>query len=306
MPDSTMSTALARRPEAIRAEIAADPERRELLRAATAELLTGVQAFIEQYVALPEPEMGAVLALWTLHTWALPACDATPYLLILSSEPGAGKSRLLEVLSYVVRKPWSTAATTSTALFRRMSTDQPTLLLDELDTVFRGGRTNESLRAVLNAGNRRGSTVTRCDGKWGTREYATFGAKAMAGIDTGFLPDTVVDRSIVIAMSRTHGQVQRLRPRVAAAQAAPLAYTLERWSLIAVDELAAIEPDIPAGLSDRQADAWESLLSIGTFASDEWSQAGRTAANALSGDSGAEVESAASEMLLPAMAELVT
>ena len=34
MPEST---ALARRPEAIRAEIAADPERRELLRAATAE-----------------------------------------------------------------------------------------------------------------------------------------------------------------------------------------------------------------------------------------------------------------------------
>jgi hypothetical protein len=301
-----MSTALARRPDTIRAEIANDPERRELLRAATAELLTAVQAFIEQYVALPEPEMGAVLALWTLHTWVLPACDATPYLLILSSEPGAGKSRLLEVLSYVVRKPWNTAATTSTALFRRMSTDQPTLLLDELDTVFRGGRTNESLRAVLNAGNRRGSTVTRCDGKWGTREYATFGAKAMAGIDTGFLPDTVVDRSIVIAMSRTHGQVQRLRPRVAAAQAAPLAYTLEQWSLIAVDELAAIQPDIPAGLSDRQADAWESLLSISTFASDEWSQAGRTAANALSGDSGAEVESAAREMLLPAMAELVT
>lgn len=300
-----MSTALTRRPEQIRAEIAADPARRELLQAATAELLAAVRAFIEQYVALPDDATGSVLALWTLHTWALSACDATPYLLILSSEPGAGKSRLLEVLSYVVRKPWSTAATTSTALFRRMSMDQPTLLLDELDTVFRGGRTNESLRAVLNAGNRRGSTVTRCDGKWGTREYATFGAKAMAGIDTGFLPDTVVDRSIVIRMTKTRGAVARLRPRVAAAQAAEVAYTLEQWSLIAVDELACVEPEIPASLSDRQADAYEPLLAIGGFASPEWSEAGRTAANALSGHSTGDIESADDEMLLPAMGDVL-
>lgn len=143
--------------------------------------------------------------------------------------------------------------------------------------------------------------MTRCDGKWGTREYATFGAKALAGIDTGFLPETIVDRSIVIHMEKQHATT-RLRPCVAAAEAAPLAYTLEQWSLIAIDELARVEPEIPVALSDRQADAWEPLLAVATFASDEWSEAGRTAANALSGHSQTAIEPA--EPLLPAMATI--
>jgi hypothetical protein len=333
-----MSTALARRPEVIRAEVAADPARRELLQAATAELLTATQAFITSYVALPIPNLtpadqtlpylamaqltrpdqtvpepptlpnpvASALALWVLHCWTVDAFDATPYLMLLSSEPGSGKTRCLEVLSYLVPRPWLVANATPTTLFRRMDTDRPTLLLDELDGVFRGGASNEALRQVLNAGNRRGSTISRCDGRWGTREYATFGPKVLCGIDNGFMPSTLLDRSIVIRMTKTHGQVQRLRPRIAAQQAAPIAYTMEQWSLIAVDELACIEPEIPASLSDRQADAWEPLLALAAFGSPEWSEAGRTAANALSGHSTGGIESAGDEMLLPAMAGVLS
>lgn len=293
-----------RTPAEIRAEVAASPERREMLQDATRELLAATQAFIERYVALPDA-VGGVLALWCLHTWTLQACDTTPYLLVLSQEPGSGKSRLLETLSYLVRKPWSTAATTHTALFRRMSEDQPTLLLDELDTVFRGGTGNEALRAVLNAGNRRGSTVTRCDGKWGTREYATYGAKAMAGIDTGFLPDTVVDRSIVIRMSKTRQATQRLRPHVAAAESAPLANTLEQWSLIVLDELAKIQLELPAELSDRACDAWEPLMQIGELAGGEWPSRARLAAQALSGAPDGTIDAPAGEELLPGLANVI-
>lgn len=298
------STTIARRPEEIRAEVAADPERREMLRTATRELLTATQAFIERYVALPDGT-SAVLALWCLHTWTLEACDTTPYLLILSQEPGSGKSRLLETLSYLVRKPWSTAATTHTALFRRMSEDQPTLLLDELDTIFRGGSGNEALRAVLNAGNRRGGTVTRCDGKWGTREYETYGAKAMAGIDTGFMPDTIVDRSITIRMVKTARATQRLRPRAAAAESAPLTRTLEQWALVVTGELAEIEPEMPRDLSDRAADAWEPLTAVADFAGEEWGQRVRDAARALSTSGTDALASASDDDVLPAMANVI-
>jgi hypothetical protein len=301
-----MSTELALRPEQIRAEIAADPARREMLREATAELLTTTESFITRYVVLPDEAASAACALWCLHTWVLPACDSTPYLLLVSSEPGSGKTRAMEALGYLVRRPWNTSSTTPTALFRRMASDQPTLFLDEIDTVFKGGSSYEALRAILNAGTRRGATATRCDGKWGVVEYETFGAKCLAGLDNGHLPSTILDRSIIIHMVKTQGQTERLRPRQAAAEAAPLAHTLEAWASIVVDELAAIRPDLPPELSDRAADAWEALVALAEFAGDEWASRARTAAQALTAPShGIPVEPAPEMELLPSMVALM-
>ncbi len=298
-----MGVALQRRPEEVRGDIAADPEKRQLLRDATSELLKAVEAFLTKYVVLPDEGSTTASALYVLHTWCLEACDATPYLVVVSAEKGSGKTRMLEALSYLVRNPWQTANTTPTALFRRMSEDQPTLLLDELDTIFKGGSSYEALRAVLNAGNRRGSTVTRCDGKWGTREYETFGAKVLAGIDTGFLPETILDRSIVIRMRKRSGeQVERLRPRIAAQEAAPLAYTLSQWALVVSDELAKLEPQLPAGVSDRAADSWEPLLAVADFAGGDWPERARAAAGELSGPAGGD---APAPGLLPAMADIM-
>lgn len=281
-----MSTDIAVRPtvDMIRREVAEDPARRAQLQDATGELLDAAGAFLTEYVALPE-HVPAVLALYALHTWVLDACDATPYLVIVSAEKGSGKTRLLEALSYLVHKPWQTANTTPTALFRRMSEDRPTLLLDELDAIFRGGSGHEALRQVLNAGNRRGSTITRCDGRWGTVEYDTFGAKVLAGIDTGFMPETVLDRAIVIHMRKradTADPLRRLRPRAAAIEAQPLANTLGGWALVVVEALAQLEPDLPPSLSDRAADAWEPLLAIADFAAGDWPARARSAAQALS------------------------
>jgi hypothetical protein len=279
-----MSTALARRPQDIRTEIASDPEKRQLLRDATAELLKAVESFLTKYVVLPDEASTTASALYVLHTWVLEACDATPYLVVVSAEKGSGKTRFLETLSYLVRKPWRTANTTPTALFRRMSEDQPTLLLEEIDTIFKGGSSYEALRGVINAGNRRGATITRCDGKWGTVEYQTFGAKVLSGIDTGFLPDTILDRSIVVKMRKRSGEnVERLRPRVAEQEAAPLAYTLAQWALVVGDELAKMQPEFPAALSDRACDAWEPLFAVADFASDAWGVRAQAAARELSG-----------------------
>ncbi len=127
------STAIAKRPEAVRAEIASDPERLELLKSATGELATAVQRFVQQYVALPNEDTAETVALWALHTWVINTFDTPPYLLIVSQEPGAGKTRLLEALAYVVRRPWITSGSTHTAMFRKIDQEQPTVLVDELD-----------------------------------------------------------------------------------------------------------------------------------------------------------------------------
>jgi hypothetical protein len=279
-----MSTALTApsTPDVVRREVQEDPERRQMLRDATGELLNATQAFLGRYVVLPDEAASIAASLYVLHTWTVDAADATPYLVIVSKEKGSGKTRMLETLTLLVRKPWHTASTTEAALFRKIEQDRPTLLLDEIDTVFNGSARSEPLRAVLNAGNRRGSTVTRCEGK-GTREYSTFGAKVLAGIDTGGLPETVRDRSIVIEMrKRSEEPVERMRPRLAEQEAQPLLQTLQVWALVAVEQLAALEPALPSSVSDRAADAWEPLLAIAEFAGGKWAGGALEAAAQLS------------------------
>lgn len=306
----TLELTRPRTAETVRAEIAEDPEREQLLRDATAELLTATETFMGRYVALPSSAAAATLALYVLHTWAIDACDATPYLVIYSNEPGSGKTRLLEVLNLLVRKPWQTSSTTEAALFRKIEDEHPTLLLDEIDTVFSYGKRHEALRAVLNAGNRRGATVTRCDGKGSTREHETFGAKVLSGLDNGELPATVADRSIIVRMRRRAAEqsIERFRPRIAEHEAGPVKFTLEAWTLVAADVLARLEPPLPETLSDRAVDAWEPLLAIGAFAGGEWADRAQRAAHVLSapqeGAGRAEATGESHAALLPGLQAL--
>jgi len=67
-----------------------------------------------------------------------------------------------------VRKPWLTLSVTEAVLFREIDKSQPTLLLDESDALFKKGGGNddrrEPIRALLNAGFKRGAMVPRCMG----------------------------------------------------------------------------------------------------------------------------------------------
>src|SRR5207253_2536029 len=118
----------------------------------------------------------------------------------------------------LVREPWHTNSTSEAAMFRKIAKDAPTLLLDEIDAVFgSSSERTEPLRAILNSGNRRGVTVTRCVGKdHEVADFSVFCPKVLAGIDKGRrVPETIRDRSISIAMRRRHSgeNVARFRER---------------------------------------------------------------------------------------------
>ena len=90
------------------------------------------------------------------------------------------------------------------ALFRKVSEGRCTLLLDEADTYLgtRVAKDHEDLRGLVNAGHRRGAVAYRCVIDKGVRveEFPAFCPVALAGI--GDLPDTILDRSVVVAMKR--------------------------------------------------------------------------------------------------------
>lgn len=255
-----------------------------------AHVLEATLAFLRRYVVFRSEHQAIALALWVAHTHAADAADVTPYLAVTSPEKRSGKTRLLDVLELLVARAWRAVAPSEPVVYRKIEADAPTLLLDEVDTIFGRGRAAqqyEGLRALLNAGYRRGSKVPRCVGegrKVTVQEFEVFCPKALAGI--GDLPDTVADRSIPIRLSRRAPTepVERFRYAAARAEANLIREAIEGWVDAVEDELRAARPVPLERLNDRAAEAWEPLIIIADAARGDWPRRARAAAIALSGD----------------------
>jgi len=263
-----------------------------------APLLDDLAAFVRRFVVVSHAQATAV-PLWIVHTHAFDAADASPYLAVTSPEKRSGKSRLFEVLELLVANPWKVITPTEAVVFRKVDKDRPTLLLDETDAIF-GPKANgnyEGLRALLNAGNRRGTNVPRCVGTSQTLvAFSVFCPKAIAGI--GELPDTIADRAIPIRLKRKakSEHAERFRRRDVEDEAERLYMDSSAWAEHAVPTLAEARPQLPDELDDRAQDAWEPLLAIADLIGDGWPDRARAAALELS--NGAEHEDASDRVSL--------
>jgi len=101
-----------------------------------AETLDDIVGILREYLVLPTEHEGHALALWVAQTHLIEAFDVVMFLHVFSPEPESGKTRLLEVLSKLVRTPWLISRPTAATLFRMIEERQPTLLWDEIDRVF--------------------------------------------------------------------------------------------------------------------------------------------------------------------------
>jgi hypothetical protein len=178
--------------------------------------------------------------------------------------------------------PLFTVNLSAAALYRKVAEGPVTLLLDEADTYLGLGTSahHEDLRGLVNAGHRRGAVAYRCVIDKGARveEYPAFAPVSLSGI--GDLPDTILDRSIVVAMKRRapDENVEPFRRKRASLETEDLARRLARWGADAVDRLAESAPSMPHGIIDRAADVWEPLVIIGDDAGEPWSPRVRSAA----------------------------
>jgi Protein of unknown function (DUF3631) len=97
----------------------------------------------------------------------------------------------------------------------------------------RGAPETGDVRALLNAGNRKGATAGRCiaggDGGVRTEELPAYCAVAVAGLRD--LPDTLASRSIFLEMRRRapDEKVEPLRDRIHRKQAEPIRDDLAAW-----------------------------------------------------------------------------
>jgi hypothetical protein len=129
-------------------------------------------------------------------------------------------------------------------------------------------------------GHRRGAVAGRCvvHGKQVlTEEIPAYAAVAVAGL--GWLPDTLLSRSIVIRMQpRKAGErVEPFRRRLHAGRGHDVYTRIDAWAASA--EIA--WPDLPPEIQDRDADVWEPLVAAADAAGGSWPERARQAAVAL-------------------------
>jgi hypothetical protein len=282
-------------------ENAAGPEERSTEQDGAA-MLDDVAATYRRFVMLTA-EQADTLALYAAHSHAFSAADVTPYIYCTSPEKRSGKTRLLEVSKHLVANPLIAASITPAALFRSITAAQPTLLLDEVDAIFGGQKSerNEDLRALLNAGFEAGATVVRCVPVGRGHEvqrFEVFCPKMLAGLRR-LLPDTVLDRSVVIELRRKKpGEyIERFRRRQAAMALHPLRDRLAAWATTNVAALADANPPLPDKLHDRAQDAWEPLLAVADLVGGSWPERARRAATALNGEAAVEDDSVGIQLL---------
>ncbi|WNO65659.1 DUF3631 domain-containing protein [Streptomyces sp. AM2-3-1] len=248
-----------------------------------AALLAEVEQFHRRFNVFPREAAYVAVALWDAHAHLLDAFDSTPRLAFLSPEPGSGKSRALEVVETLVPRPMLAVNARAAALFRSVSdpAGRPTILFDEIDTVFgpKAGD-NEELRGFLNAGHRRSGVTYRCIGDGGNQtvvEFPSYTAVSVAGL--GYLPDTITTRSVIIRMRRRarNEKAEPFRARLHEAEGHKLRDRLAQWADQVRDDIAGRWPEMPEGVTDRPADVWEPLLSVADAAGGDWPERARTA-----------------------------
>lgn len=175
-----------------------------------AALLDAVHAALTRYVCLPSPRATDAVVLWMAASHAQPAWTHAPRL-VIQGPRAAGKSRLLDTLAALCHDPLITVNASPAAVFRQITQDPPTLLVDEADTLLRVHTgTSDTWRGLLTAGCQRRPAL-RYDATTGrVVEIPTFAMAALAGIDP--IPAGIEDRAVVLHLRRTaggHGRVLR-------------------------------------------------------------------------------------------------
>jgi hypothetical protein len=255
------------------------------------KLLDEVWEFLLSYVAFPSLHSSVAVVLWAAHTHLAQQFESTPRLALLSPEKQCGKSRTLELLELLCAGAETLSDASPAYLYRRIGTQDAgplTVLLDECDAIWKRGRnsdeTAEALRSVINAGHRRSATVGRVEMNGQAARltrFRVYAPAALAGI--GNLPDTIIDRSVVIRMRRRapDEHVRPFRERITRPEGEDLRGQLADWAVTVADKVGAPWPDMPDGISDRPADVWEPLLMVAELAGGGWPDMAREACVAL-------------------------
>jgi hypothetical protein len=222
------------------------------------DVLRDIEAYLLRYLSFPEPGYPFAMALWCAATYLWPHFDAFPYLVITSSTKRSGKTRLSELLSFIASNPRNMAAMTSATLFRMIRDENPTIFIDEAESL--SSETADTMRTVLNVGYRRGQMIPRMS-NGEVEEWPAYCPKVFILIGDVF--DTLRDRSIIVTMRRGAAP-QRFLYEPAKADGQEIGERLSERLLEAKNTIldAYADPDGLPFLQDRDEEIWMPIFAI--------------------------------------------
>jgi Protein of unknown function (DUF3631) len=245
-----------------------------------ATLFAAIESRILHHVAMPA-HLAFVCALWIGFSWMHEHATHSPILFVTSPERDSGKSTLIGVVEFLVRRSLSSVGISGPALYRSIEKWRPTFVIDEADKAF---VQNLDLEQATNSGWTRGQGVIRCDpDTHEPRKFSTFCAKAIA-MKGKSAPDTTLSRAIFILMKRRtrdeeiadfahldDAGFQRLRSQLA------------RWATDNGAALGVAKPKQPDGFMNRVAANWKPLFAIADSLGEQAGRRAREAARRIAG-----------------------
>jgi putative DNA primase/helicase len=226
-------------------------------------LLVEIIALINRYIIVT-PSQAVAVTCWIIFSYGFSRMRICPQLLINSPAKRCGKSTLLELIMYLVRRPLSAANISSAAVFRAIEAWNPTLLMDEADT-YLNSKNNDQMTGILNSGHSRSSACVirthEIDGDHVPVRFSTFCPKVIAMIKTP--ADTIIDRSIVITLVRKLSS-QRVDALAidASEQLKDTRRRLIRWTADNLESTVFDVDAMPAMSNDRARQNWAVLAAF--------------------------------------------
>jgi hypothetical protein len=271
-------------------------------------VLNATRAFIGRFATFPSQAALDLATLWVAHTHVrdndgLLALACSPRFVVLSDEPGSGKTRVLELITLLSHRGQMTIDLTPPAFALTVAQDRATVTIDETDVLFGSGKAKAVLRSLLNSGYRaKGADWKRANGD----SLNVFGPVAMAGLGARFRnsSDLSALRSRCFMFDMHRGTPpDPYKPRLHDPYAEALAADLARW---AADQRARITEDVPddlEGIRDRAAELCEPILQIANAAGGHWPESARKAVREIL--TGETIKDPAAETILTVDEQLI-
>lgn len=175
-----------------------------------ARLATEIDAFIKSYLEMPLDSDYLILAMWVFHTYLIEKFNTTPILYFYGVKE-TGKSRAGEVLSELAFRAQRLTSLTEATLFRSVEMFKPTLIIDEIKLLGKGG--NQGLADLIKTTYKRGLKVSRINlnksGEDQIEYYDTFTPLVICTTES--IPDIIESRCILFTMQKNNNpQIEKM------------------------------------------------------------------------------------------------